>query len=306
MQGGDDRQERAGTAAGNGTPRSETSTAGAPARPDRTPGGRPIPAEAPAADFSASPDTGGIRGFPPERQGEHPLLGSARVERRADAEGAASAAPDPLGPGGFVEPRDTTGGPATPLGERLPLPDEAPGSVDVMLEVPDAEAVAPTPAGGWTARPDDEPAAPPSEPAPLDSRWLEPFARSLQHTREWMRDVAVALGGSPDPRAAWHALHAVLPVLRDQLTPAEVADLCAQLPLLFRGLLLDDWTGQPRPAPDRATVLVAVGHRLGPRATHDAEAAVRAVSQVLRARVTPGEMADVLHVLRREVRELVE
>jgi uncharacterized protein (DUF2267 family) len=282
---------------------------GQPAGP-RTESGTPAP------DASATPDSGNIRGFPPERQDRYPVAGGAveGADRRADEEEQAAAGHDPLGPGGFVEERDITGGPATALPERSPEPHHDPVDVaaSVNLEGPDAgpeidvqPAVPPLSEGVSRHRRASEQESKYRLEATLGSRWLLPLTSTLQVTRMWVRDTALALG-SDDPREAWHALHAVLATLRDQLPSAEVADLASELPLAVRGIYYEGWTGRMERAESRERLLAAVEARLGRDVEVDPEAAVRAVVHVLGERVSAGEMRHVLNVLPAELKGILQ
>lgn len=285
-------------------------------RPTGPRGTEPRENTSPTPDARAAPDTGNIRGFPPDRQERYPVAGGAvsGVDRRADEEEQAIAQHDPLGPSGFVEERDITGGPATPLLQRSPDPTHEPVDAppDVSLEGPDAgpeidlEPLAP-PLGEATAhhRRASEQEAKYRLDATLGSRWLSPLASSLQVTRMWVRDAALALG-TDDPRDAWHALHAVLTTLRDQLPVAEVADLASELPLSIRGIYYDGWSGRMERAAGREAFLAAVEARLGRDIEVDPAAAVRAVVHVLGERVSAGEMRHVLNVLPSELKGILQ
>ncbi|MDP2316829.1 MAG: DUF2267 domain-containing protein [Pseudomonadota bacterium] len=133
---------------------------------------------------------------------------------------------------------------------------------------------------------------------------MQPLTSSLQTTRIWLRDVAVALG-SNDPRDAWHALRAVLATLRDQLPTAEVADLASELPITVRGAYYDGWSGQMQRAESHHTFINAVRGRLGPNPVIDPEKAVQAVLHVVRSHVSAGELRHVEGVLPMELKGMV-
>jgi len=263
-----------------------------------------------APNATGSPDTRAIRGFPPERRDRYPVSAGASdaADRAAADEAAAAAAHAPLGPAGYVEARDTTGGPATSFAERTADPTQAPGLVgDVLVVGPDAAPAMPVlpPRSGEEEEgqePYPEPSGRPFDPS--STRWLTPFARTLQTTREWMRDVANAVGAR-DPRDARHALEAVLTTLRDQLPVAEIADLAATLPLPVRGLLLEGWTGRPVKVHTRKELLTLIADRLGPRARVEPEDALKGVLEVLRRRVPAGELDDIEAVLPAELKWMV-
>ncbi len=280
--------------AGNG--RDKDTGAGAPIGPEAT----------------AAPDSGGIRGFPPERQSQYPVAGGAvdQMDRRADEEEASTAAHEPLGPGGFVEERDLTGGPATAFAGRTADPTHEPEiPVDLVIETPDA---GPGMAAVLPPRATEEELGEEFFPEPANraagrtgSHWLAPFGTTLQHTREWMRDVASALG-TTNPRDARQALHAVLTTLRDQLPVEEVADFSAALPLPLRGLLFEGWTGHTRKLDTRKELLATLEHRLGSRARLDPEEALRGVLDVIRRRVPAGELEDIEGVLPTDLKWMME
>lgn len=269
-------------------------------------------------DASAAPDTGGVRGFPPERQNQYPVAGGAveGADRAAEEEEQAAAAHEPLGPSGYVEERDITGGPVTNLADRSAEepyhePRDLPGAT--VTEGPDAwpvlqvEPEEEPPSVGEVAvrhRRADEQESKYLLDATLGSRWLLPLASTLQVTRAWLRDVALALGTN-DPRHAWHALRAVLTTLRDQLPVAEVADLGAGLPIAVRGIYYEGWSGRMERADSPERFLAAVEARLGDDAEIDPDAAVRAVVRVLGERISGGEMRHVQGVLPQALKTLV-
>lgn len=141
--------------------------------------------------------------------------------------------------------------------------------------------------------------------ATLGSRWLSPLTSTLQATRMWVRDTALALG-TDDPRDAWHALRAVLATLRDQLPVVEVADFASELPLSVRGIYYDGWSGRMERAESRERFLAAVEGRLGREVEIAPEAAVRAVVQVLAERVSAGSMRHVHTVLPGELKGILQ
>jgi uncharacterized protein (DUF2267 family) len=250
-----------------------------------------------------------------------PRVGDADL--RADEEEAAAAAHDPVGPSGYVEERDLTGGPATALPERTgdPTHPEA-GIGDVILEGPEAgpvfheepyqetfvaEAVAHAPPLGEAVshhRRGDERESRVVLDATLGSRWLLPLTSTLHLTRAWIRDTALAVG-TDDPRAAWNALRAVLTTLRDQLPAAEVADAASELPVMVRGAWYDGWTGRAEPARTREAFVATVEARLGRAAEIDAEAAIGGVVRVLRERISSGELRHMEGVLPRTLKGLL-
>lgn len=138
---------------------------------------------------------------------------------------------------------------------------------------------------------------------------IEPsiIERSAEKAHIWLKEIAQELGGE-DRLYAYRALRAVLHSLRDRLTVDVAAKLAAQLPTLIRGIYYEDWDPSRTPLPihDVSGFLDHVareGHMSGET---EASVAVTAVSRVLRAHVTSGEIDEVLAVLPDKFRVLIE
>ncbi len=143
----------------------------------------------------------------------------------------------------------------------------------------------------------------------MASSGLAVFDTTLQKTNSWLKDVMKELG-TDDRHQAYLALRAVLHALRDRLTVEEAAELGAQLPMLIRGFYYEGWdpTGKPVRERHKRDFLEHVrryfkGTRYGEDGV-DPEEVARAVFRVLARRVSDGEIADVVHILPRELREL--
>jgi len=131
---------------------------------------------------------------------------------------------------------------------------------------------------------------------------LPVFEHTLSLTNEWLDDVAAALGTS-DQHRAYQALRATLHALRDRVTPEEVAQMGAQLPLLLRGTYYEGWHPAHKPLKERH-VEQFLNHVHVDVPDGDAEAIVRAVFGVLSARISAGEIEDLVNMLPAGVREL--
>jgi uncharacterized protein (DUF2267 family) len=133
------------------------------------------------------------------------------------------------------------------------------------------------------------------------------IAHSVEKAHIWLNDVAEALGDG-DRQYAYRALRAVLHALRDRLTVDVAAKLASQLPTLIRGIYYEDWdpSGTPVAIHDVQAFLdyvAAEGHMLGET---EASVAVSAVSRVLRAHVSAGEIGNVVAVLPDSLKVLIE
>jgi uncharacterized protein (DUF2267 family) len=140
----------------------------------------------------------------------------------------------------------------------------------------------------------------------MASTHVDAIDRSVQKTNQWLNELAAALG--TDERTAWRVLRAYLQVLRDRLTIDEAAHLAAQLPHLLRGVFYEgfDPGHQPEKIRDRDAFLARLADRAQLADAGEAAAAAAAVTGVLRRRITPGELEDVLSQLPTEIREVLE
>lgn len=132
---------------------------------------------------------------------------------------------------------------------------------------------------------------------------LDVFDRTVHKTNAWLKEVMRALGGE-DRHAAYLALRATLHMLRDRLTVEEVAQLGAQLPMLVRGFYYEGWDPTDKPVRERSFDGFLAGIAMELPNDLDPEHAARAVFAGLAARVSEGEIADVLHLLPTSIRTL--
>ena len=123
------------------------------------------------------------------------------------------------------------------------------------------------------------------------------FDITIETSQLWLDDVLDALR-TDDRELAYAALRAVLHALRDRLPIAEAVDLAAQLPMLLRGMYFEGWTPgrQAKHLRDKDAFLRHVARETR-RSDVPPEEAVRAVFQLLAARVAHGEIADVIGTL---------
>lgn len=131
---------------------------------------------------------------------------------------------------------------------------------------------------------------------------LPVFQHTLALTNEWLDDVGAALE-TDDQHHAYQAIRATLHALRDRVSPEEAAQLGAQLPLLLRGIYYEGWHPAHKPLKERhVEQFLAHIHIDVPNG--DAETIARAVFGVLCARVSAGEVEDLVNMLPAGVREL--
>jgi uncharacterized protein (DUF2267 family) len=133
------------------------------------------------------------------------------------------------------------------------------------------------------------------------------LGRSVNTAREWIAETATELG-TDDHRAAYRTLKAVLHAVRDRITVDEAAQLAAQLPELIRGAYYEDWVPSrvPETYRTRDEFLRRISRDARLTGQTDASFAAVAVFAVLSRHVSAGELADVMHCLPAELRELLE
>lgn len=136
----------------------------------------------------------------------------------------------------------------------------------------------------------------------MDTTTLPIFEHTLALTNGWLDDVAAALE-TDDRHRAYQALRATLHALRDRVSPEESAQLGAQLPLLLRGTFYEGWHPAHKPLKERQ-VEQFLRHIHEDVPNGDAEAMARAVFGVLCARISAGEIEDIVNMLPAGVREL--
>lgn len=136
---------------------------------------------------------------------------------------------------------------------------------------------------------------------------LDTFDTSVQKSDLWLKDVMEKLHWD-SRHQAYQALRTVLHLLRDRLTVEEAADLGAQLPMVIRGIYYDEWKPSRSPSKIRSKekFLERVLQDFKGYQDIDAEQLTRAVFQVIRSRVTEGEIEDVEGMLPEDLRELWE
>jgi uncharacterized protein (DUF2267 family) len=126
-----------------------------------------------------------------------------------------------------------------------------------------------------------------------------------QVVAEWLNALGGALNWSDKPRA-YKLLRETLHALRDFLPPDEAVDLAAQLPVLVRGFYFDGWNPSATPAHPRGkqAFVERIGAKLSDLPPDELERAISAVFDLLRQKVSPGEIDQVAHALRKPLREL--
>lgn len=139
----------------------------------------------------------------------------------------------------------------------------------------------------------------------MSASGLEVIDETVQHTHEWIKDLAERIE-TPDRRRALRLMRAVLAAIRDHLAHDEAAHLSAQLPVLIRGFYWEGWRPSATPAHPRGAraFLEAVAARYDAEPGGTLQADVEEVFRLLNAHVSPGEVEDVRRALPEDLRAL--
>ncbi len=128
---------------------------------------------------------------------------------------------------------------------------------------------------------------------------------TTQQTNIWLKKLVedYELG---DRQHAYNGLRAVLHALRDRLTPEQAVHLGAQLPTLERGIYYEGWRLAGKPTDERQPTEFAarVAAQLPPQFPRDALNVTKAVFDLLRKELDPGETAKIIETLPHPLRGL--
>lgn len=128
---------------------------------------------------------------------------------------------------------------------------------------------------------------------------------SPQVFAEWLNRLQDILDWD-DRHRTYMLLRETLHAIRDFLSVDEAADLSAQLPLLVRGVYFEGWIPAKTPIHPRgkADFIARVAEPFRDRPLEDPEAAVAAVFDLLRGKISMGEFEQVAGSMRKPLRDL--
>lgn len=137
------------------------------------------------------------------------------------------------------------------------------------------------------------------------TRTVHVFDRTVHEAHDWINELSGRLGWSSE-RDALRLLRTVLCKIRDHLPTNEMAQFAAQLPLILRGMYYEGWQPKKTPVHERDAVdfikdiEAEVGDVLDYRGVLD----IKAVFDVINARISRGEVEDVRANLPRALKDL--
>jgi len=133
---------------------------------------------------------------------------------------------------------------------------------------------------------------------------LDVFDHTVQETNLWLKSIEERLQ-MEDRHVAYLALRSVLHALRDRIGPENAVHLGAQLPMLLRGLYYEGWRmGTQTKERHVGQFVDRIWSDLRKAPPVDPEAAARAVLDVMWDKLDPGEIAKVIELMPRELRDL--
>lgn len=130
------------------------------------------------------------------------------------------------------------------------------------------------------------------------------FTQAGQQAQQWVNELAEDLQWNE--RRAYHLLRCVLHTLRDWLSPEEMTDLSAQLPVLIRGIFYEGWKPGATPVLERGKedFIARVQEAFSDDLLNDPDAAVAAVFRLLDRHVSHGEIVQVRNSMKKSLRGL--
>jgi len=141
----------------------------------------------------------------------------------------------------------------------------------------------------------------------MSTTGLDTFDKTVQETNLWVKSLMQMLD-TRDRHLAYMSLRGVLHALRDRIGPENAVHLGCQLPMLVRGMYFEAWHMAGTPTKERHKDQFLERVRAGfPKKAHaklDVEKLTRAVFGVMWEKVEPGEVAKIIKVLPKQIREL--
>jgi len=119
------------------------------------------------------------------------------------------------------------------------------------------------------------------------------FEKHIEESYRWIHEVAFMLGEEYSYGAAYQALRGVLFAMRDRMTPAEVFQFSAQLPIHIRGLFFEGYKIKDKPDKYHEEEFLRRISSAIPSGAYDAKLAFKAVLQVIYNHVSKGELKDI-------------
>jgi uncharacterized protein (DUF2267 family) len=137
------------------------------------------------------------------------------------------------------------------------------------------------------------------------TRMIHVFERTTHEAHEWVNDLAGRTGWTNE-REVLRLLRTVLCKIRDHLPVNEMAQFSAQLPIILRGMFYEGWQPKLTPVHERhaAEFVAAVDEKVGDVIAYRGVMDIKAVFNLINARISRGEVEDIRACLPQELRDL--
>lgn len=139
------------------------------------------------------------------------------------------------------------------------------------------------------------------------------YQKHEEHSRLFLKEIAIELGSPKDSGHASRVLTAVLHALRDHITVTESLHLIAQLPLYIKAVYVDCWKSSTHSkSKSLEDFLLEVKKKSDRTAMKDfknpevTKEEVEAVFRVIKRHVSAGEIEDIKSQLPIKIAELLE
>lgn len=137
-----------------------------------------------------------------------------------------------------------------------------------------------------------------------DARKQLGFEKHIEESQRWVHEIAYALGDESRFDVAYQTLRSVLFVMRDRMTPEEVFQFSAQLPLHIRGIFFEGYTLKDKPQKYHREEFLERINKMIPSEKPDPQRAFQAVLRVLYSHITLGELEDIYVTFPKDIQTL--
>ena len=139
----------------------------------------------------------------------------------------------------------------------------------------------------------------------MTAQGLEVMESSVQLSHAWINELAARLGWG-SKRSTLRLLRVVLARIRDHLSPDELAQFSAQLPVMLRGFLFEGWMPRRTPIRERRAgqFITFVTEMVQGSEEYRGQPDIICVFDLLNARISRGEIAQIRACLPQGVRAL--
>lgn len=137
------------------------------------------------------------------------------------------------------------------------------------------------------------------------TRTIHVFERTVHEAHDWVNELSGRLGWTSE-RDVLRLLRTVLCNIRDHLPVNEMAQFSAQLPIMLRGMYFEGWQPKKTPVRERhaADFIAAIEGEVADVLDYSGIQDIKAVFNVINARISRGEVEDVRANLPVELKDI--